>query len=100
MTGFDNHGDPSRIEDICKRLSYLLCKAFLELKTTGEHLSDASEFRDADDTVSRHVANVHLSEVSAGFLVGLEIHTLPVNGTRWCSHNEKISMSRTMTSSS
>ena len=62
VCGLHDHGDTLRLENFLERQCDLLGQTFLDLKTSAEHLCNASEFGKTDDTAGWDVSNVHLQE--------------------------------------
>ncbi len=81
----------------------LLCQSLLHLQPAAERLGNPGEFGKPKDQFVRDVGNRNLNIVRRLPKMrdrGTWERTLPVNGTRWCSHKLDISMSRTRTISS
>ena len=58
--GFHNNPDTTWLENFRDCQSNLLGQALLNLKSAGEHLSQASKLRESEDTAIRDIADVHL----------------------------------------
>lgn len=54
------NGDAFWLEYLRKGESYLFCKSFLYLESTGEHLGNSGELGESDHSVVGDVANVYL----------------------------------------
>ena len=78
----------------------LFGEPLLDLETAAECLGNSREFGEAQDEMIGNVSNSNLRIVDRGRCGTWMEPTFPVNGTRWCSHRDEMSMSRTKTISS
>ena len=98
---FHHDGYALRLQHFAHRECDLLGQSLLDLKSAREHFREASEFGQPNDPSVGNVTDCNLVKGSASIQRYQKAdHTLPVKGTRWCSHNENTSMFFTITSSS
>lgn len=106
---FDQNHHPRRSQDAVDGIGNLLRQSLLDLEPARVDLGNPGELRQPQDSSIGHVTDMDLAwrprsqiqtaaEEGAGGGGG-ETVTFPWNGTRWCSHRLKSSISRINTSS-
>lgn len=101
-----DHSDSARVDRLLHGDGDLPGEALLHLESSAECLCDARELGEAEDEFVRDVCDVNLrwegvlSDVDKERTKFCRRRTFPVNGTKWCSQRDEISMSLTITISS